>query len=262
MRFSEGISRKLAAGDWIFDKIGPAFHRRLSSPESKTLGEKSVTERCIAYYTGYPLREVSVETEFAFANVSSRVEQGLEKAFQSDYPKAKIVQPEHELQKRLVASLNLVKSKNPEAYSLVQQHIGFCRLSNVGFRSASHPHFFGLVIFGDRVLDLSEKELAISILHEMAHQELFLVNLIDRLVVSDFDHHEIHAPFQGKSRPPIGRLHSLWALYRMIQFQKFLGDVDRKHLSLLKDNAVAFAEGELTPFAQNLVEIARKRSCP
>jgi hypothetical protein len=75
-----------------------------------------------------------------------------------------------------------------------------------------------------------------------------------------FDYNEVHAPFQGVKRPPIGRLHSMWALYRMVQFQNTYAEVDQKYRELLLKNVEAFEDQELTPFGKKLVEIARKRA--
>jgi hypothetical protein len=94
----------------------------------------------------------------------------------------------------------------------------------------------------------------------MAHQELFLVNLLDRLVNEPWDYNQVHAPFQGIKRPPIGRLHSLWALYRMVQFQRSTGNVNQKHQNLLRQNVKAFEDQELTSFAKKLVEIAGRQA--
>ena len=102
--------------------------------------------------------------------------------------------------------------------------------------------------------------MAVMIILVIAHQELFLINLLDRLVNQPFDYNEVHAPFQGTKRPPIGRLHSMWALYRMVQFQKIQNEVDYKYRELLVKNVEAFEDQELTPFGKKLVEIARKRA--
>lgn len=112
----------------------------------------------------------------------------------------------------------------------------FVRVKSVNFRSASHPQIFGLILIGDGVHELTAKQLAVSVVHELAHQELFLINLLDRLVNQPFDYNEIHAPFQGTKRPPIGRLHSMWALYRMVQFQKIQNETDQKYQELLLKN--------------------------
>ena len=129
----------------------------------------------------------------------------------------------------------------------------YARLENVQFRSGSHPHAFGCLFFGEKIQLMSDLELSTSIVHEMAHQELFLINLLDRLIEEDFDFNMVHAPFQGKKRPPIGRLHSLYALFRMIQFQRRAGLLPAKYESLFLETANSFSSSELTSFGHNLV---------
>ncbi len=117
-----------------------------------------------------------------------------------------------------------------------------------------------MILLGDGVREQTAQELAVSVVHEMAHQELFLVNLLDRLVNEPWDYNQVHAPFQGMKRPPIGRLHSMWALYRMVQFQRSIGDINQKHQVLLQQNVEAFEDQELTSFAKTLVGIAERQA--
>jgi HEXXH motif-containing protein len=121
-----------------------------------------------------------------------------------------------------------------------------------------------LILIGDGVHDSKRaKQLAVSVVHELAHQELFLMNLLDRLVNQPFDYNEIHAPFQGTKRPPIGRLHSyVGACTVWFSFKKYkTGETDQKYQELLTDKiSEAFEDQELTPFGKKLVEIAGKRA--
>jgi hypothetical protein len=127
-------------------------------------------------------------------------------------------------------------------------------LETTGFAAASAPHFFGCIFVTPEWLELSAPEQMLSLVHEMAHQELFLVNLVDRLVNSSADYSLVHAPLQGKARPPIGRLHAAHALYRMVQFQTKLGwDCEENQMNL-KATCKSFLETELTPFAIRLIE--------
>ena len=157
--------------------------------------------------------------------------------------------------------MELIRRNDADISALLNDLVAaFVRVRSVNFRSASHPQIFGLILIGDGALELTAKQLAVSIVHELAHQELFLINLLDRLVNQPFDYNEVHAPFQGTKRPPIGRLHSMWALYRMVQFQKIQNETDQKYQELLLKNVEAFEDQELTPCGKKLVEIARKRA--
>jgi hypothetical protein len=123
-------------------------------------------------------------------------------------------------------------------------------LNEVNFRGASHPHFLGTLFLQVRDND-TLFDFMVSLIHESAHQELFLLNFVDRLINSQFDYNLIHAPYQNKERPPIGRLHSLHALYRMIQFIKIIDPKNENlnfYISKFKLNLNSFMPGELTEF--------------
>ncbi len=107
---------------------------------------------------------------------------------------------------------------------------------------------------------LDYKNLAVSIVHEMAHQELFLINVLDRLVEESADFSLVHAPFQGIVRPPIGRLHSLYALFRMVEFEKQSGLPNERHQQLIFDTIDSFQDFELTDFARQLVRAIETRT--
>jgi len=129
-------------------------------------------------------------------------------------------------------------------------------LDNVNFRGASHPHFLGSLFLHFNPND-SQFDFFVSIIHESAHQELFLINFVDRLVVEKYDFQLIHAPYQNKLRPPIGRLHSAHALFRMIQFVQIFDATNEKlnfFVSKFNDNLSSLDEKELTDFGRHLLK--------
>lgn len=141
---------------------------------------------------------------------------------------------------------------NKQIYSFILEFLEFIIiLKNVPFRGASHPHFMGSIFLNSNSF-YDSTELYNSLIHELAHQELFLINFIDRLVNKEFDYNLIHAPYQGMLRPPIGRLHSLHALYRMIQFNKMTPHPSKNQelfISKFKENLKSFNISEMTEFA-------------
>lgn len=90
------------------------------------------------------------------------------------------------------------------------------------FGSASHPHLFGAIIFSSKVLEKrGQAAVTRALIHEMAHQEIFLLNLIDPLIVlKTAETQRIYAPYQKKMRPPMGLVHATHALFRMLQYDK------------------------------------------
>lgn len=156
---------------------------------------------------------------------------------------------------------SFLRSKAPNTSKLKNQWVpSYMKLANVGFRSGSHPHAFGCIFFGDRVSEFTVPEVATSIVHEMAHQELFLFNLLDRLVESEADFKLVHAPFQGMKRPTIGRLHSLYALFRMVEFQRASELPSSRYSDLLLATADTFESNDLTEYGRRLVSAVVKRT--
>ena len=137
---------------------------------------------------------------------------------------------------------------------------GYCNLRNTTFRSASLPHAFGCIFFGELVWKSTASQIAVSIVHEMAHQELFLVNLVDRLVLGEADFKLVHAPLQGRLRPTIGRFHSLHALYRMIEFERIAGIECSRHVEQLLATAQTFGPNDLTEYGFSLVHAVVNRT--
>jgi hypothetical protein len=155
-----------------------------------------------------------------------------------------------------IESFCIIKDADPAMHASLESWIShICMVDGGDFRSASHPHLFGCLFMQ---VQADPTALAISLVHEMAHQELFLINLLDRLVEEGFDHRLIHAPFQGRERPPIGRIHSGYALFRMTLFERRIGYASLgRHMDLLDRTIATFSDNELTPFARSLIDAIR-----
>jgi len=262
MSFADRVLSELEQGQWTLSSIAPSFQRRLAGEIKTSASEKNISELCMSFYgkTQPQLMTVGNRKVASADDLSSEVKNLIQKILRPDNPNAEIINFEPQLSEKLNTALKLIGLTTPTTSELIKKLVtAFIRVDSVIFRSASHPHLFGLILIGDKANELTAEELAVSVVHELAHQELFLINLLDRLVNQTFDYHEVHAPFQGVKRPPIGRLHSLWALYRMVEFQMNINNVNQKHKMLLRENAQAFEDQELTPFAKRLVEIAVRR---
>lgn len=265
MSLAARILSELDEGHWTLNSIAPSFRRRLKAETNTELQETSISALCMGFYGKVRPQQIVIpklKKELDVPKTSPEVRELIEKTFVSDYPGSGLAAFETENSEKLQAALSLIEMKDPVLSLLLSEFVpAFVRVKSVNFRSASHPQIFGLILIGDGASELTAKQLAVSVVHELAHQELFLINLLDRLVNQAFDYNEVHAPFQGTKRPPIGRLHSMWALYRMVQFQKIQNEeVDHKYRELLVKNVEAFEDQELTPFGKKLVEIARKRA--
>lgn len=129
------------------------------------------------------------------------------------------------------------------------------------FDGLSHPHAFGCALLAEELLDIDPRRLAVRMVHELAHHELFLLNLVDRLMPKRAEGRLAHAPLQGRPRDPIGRLHAAHALFRMAQTARALGLHADEHLELLVRTGATFSEGELTEFAFELLRVQLGGTC-
>ncbi len=122
------------------------------------------------------------------------------------------------------------------------------------FKAASTPLIYGCLVVTMDWFNLSEHELALSATHELAHQELFLINTTDRLVAAGGDKVLKYAPLQKTDRPTIGRLHAAHALYRMIKFQESIDHDSSHNKRLLKQTCLTLESNELTVLAKQMIE--------
>jgi len=263
MSFAQRVLSELEQGQWTISSIAPSFGRRLAGEIKTPVTEKNISELCMSFYGKIQPQHISIGGHNKLAGaakLSIEVKKMIETILRADDPDSSVTEFEKDLAQRMREAMDLINKSCPAVFELIEKIVAnFVRVELVNFRSASHPHLFGIILIGDKANELKSEQLAVSIVHELAHQELFLINMLDRLVNQPFDYHEVHAPFQGINRPPIGRLHSLWALYRMVEFQIRNNNLNQKHKDLLQQNALAFEDQELTPFAKKLVEIAIRR---
>lgn len=264
MRLVEKMQETLKVGRWVFDDLGGSYQNLLSKKTNSDSLNKSISELCLSYYQKLPLMTtvLNSKTQGLYdLNCNQITMTTIQNLFSAEYPTISVGNFDALTADKLKRALFIVQSSNKAAYSHITENITLLlRVKGVSFRSASHPHLFGVILIGDGIENLSSEQAAVSIVHELAHQELFLINLADRLVNASFDYNEIHAPFQGKKRPPIGRLHSLWALYRMIDFQMASNNVNSKYVDLLSANVRAFDDGELTDIGKVLVNLASEQA--
>lgn len=261
---NSSIQHHLESGDWVVGEISDQLKSRLSKNQPTIEQEPGLTARSLAHYKRLNLFEVKIQSDsigLEDLNVSAEARSAIDSILNREIQGARLSSgfsiSERE---KLKSALDLIRKHDSSIELLLNKLVQtFLKAENVHFRSASHPHLMGSIILGTKATEQSVEKLAVSVVHELAHQELYMLNLLDRLVIKAFDHNEIHAPFQGRMRPPIGRLHSMWALYRMVQFQRKIGVCIEKHANLLKQNCQAFDSKELTEFGKFLVKMTEKQ---
>ncbi|MGE3680998.1 MAG: HEXXH motif-containing putative peptide modification protein [Bdellovibrionales bacterium] len=263
--------KTIESGGWTFEDLAPRFRsaliRRIGNAqdgqfnnfESRSLMELTL----LAYHSNIPRtwQGFGVNSKFLMPSCEPQsfavASELAEKVSPGGTPTA-LTSEDISL---IVRAERFLFDAAPSTFTLKDRWVNsYMKLQNVGFRSGSHPHAFGCIFFGERIREFTEMEVAVSIVHEMAHQELFLFNLLDRLVESDADFKLVHAPFQGMVRPTIGRLHSLYALYRMVEFERQAGINSDRHADILFATADTFAPGDLTDYGGRLVETVVRRT--
>lgn len=263
----------IESGGWTFDELAPRFRsallRRVVDAQEGQLAEVErrslMTLTLLAYEPSISRAWRGLDENSKFLPLPSDKESVVvasklaEKVSLGGAPSALTSEDKN----LIVRAESFLKDVAPHTFALKERWVrSYMKLENVGFRSGSHPHAFGCIFFGTRIREFTEKEVAVSIVHEMAHQELFLLNLLDRLVESEADFKLVHAPFQGIVRPTIGRLHSLYALYRMVEFEQQASLSSDRHADLLYATAETFTPGDLTEYGAKLVAaiVGRTRS--
>ena len=137
---------------------------------------------------------------------------------------------------------------------------GFLRLNEVNFKTASHPHFYGIIILSELFFKQSIESKYISVCHELGHHELFLINTTDRLVVNEYENHKVFVQLQNTERPPMARLHSLFALDKMISAAKRIRSLElEKFETMIIQNLETFNEIELTEFGNKVVTVLKEK---
>lgn len=261
---SSTLQKYVESGHWVAGELAGHLLKQLSKNQPSLHREPGLTSRCISHYRRLKLDDIKLQSDskgLSDLEISVGAEKAVNDIFNRELENASLAQGfTVEESKKLTSALELIRSLDPQVFSILSKVVGlFIKAENVQFRSASHPHLMGTIILSEKAFKQDTNGLAVSVVHELAHQELYFLNLMDRLVVKAFDYNQIHAPFQDRKRPPIGRLHSMWALYRMVQFERKIGVPVQKHEDLLRRNCIAFELPELTEFGKFLVAVTAKQ---
>ncbi len=185
------LAFELAKGDWVVSPILRKLKTQLSSESKST--DLGLCGSCLSHFRKIPPENILLRSNskgITDIGLNPLVNEEMKKLLQPDFPYAEVgfLFKRDEIVK-IKSAMNLIQEVDASLATLVEEAIElFIKVDNVSFRSASHPHILGAILLGNRIYELTEKQLAVSIVHELAHQELFLLNLMDRLVVKDFDY--------------------------------------------------------------------------
>ncbi len=264
----DNLSKQLSlATPWVTDSILPEFVLALKkfAPEN-TVSDPTV----LALFKYQPdlLRELNQSDLVQIASVlplnigTSANQMLVQKLSRGDCQYSTITNPQREFE-LFSESVSFLQKNSPDFATEVKAVLRhFIKVSShQKFAAASHPHVWGTIIISDHFLEMTPAERSLSLVHESAHQELFLINLLDRLVAKESEFALVHAPFQGKERPPIARLHAAHVLYRMCQYNKQLGENYLQDIMMLRQTLETFGQNDLTDFAQKALIYNYREFC-
>lgn len=255
------LIQRLSSGSWLFDELMPPFldkingSARLSFLNGRRIPAYAAT---LAYYRVFSEPEVLSALECGaftgrtpFRPETRPIWSRLALTVKADSSPADLDPSQSAVLSNSWKKLKELDASTGDQFEKIIQ--AMVALEDSGFGAASTPHLFGCLFVTRQWLGQPFEKRMTSLVHELAHQELFVINLVDRLVNSSCDYALAHAPLQGKARPPIGRLHAAHALFRMRDFQKRVGWEHAENDRLLAETCGTFKAGELTPFADELV---------
>lgn len=256
MSLKDEIISNLKNQEWSFDTLFPDFDESLKLKSDKSF----ITSRCAEYYLNSEIDVLINEpaTYYPYlitANDSCGFWDYVLEKISSDTIKFRLADFNPEHIESILESLIKIKKNDPIVYSYFKKYIPFILVveKNEAY-SLSTPHLFGTIILSENLFSSTE-DVDITLVHELAHQELFLINLIDSLINERFLSSLKYSPFQRKERPPLGRLHASHALFRMSQYS--LKSNNCNHNSIKQEFAKMIAtlqEFELTRLGNTILE--------
>lgn len=250
---------ELHAGRWILPSVGTHFrHELLQLLSQKSQSELKALPTCVLSAAFYRNENAG---EFKSRRLPSHpimiVDEGAERVFWNRALK-ELVGSEARLAAISASDLLVIDSAVSEILEVIPElkasfdlidHFVFYESSE--WAASSQPHYFGAIFLKSSLL--KNGKLAETIVHELAHQELFGLNLLDRLVAEAADEKRTYAPFQRVERPTIGRLHAAHALYRVSQFYA-------RAEKTLDQTICTFDPGDLTELGSFLLDCYRRNT--
>jgi hypothetical protein len=270
------VVRLMREGRWTFPRLGPGFIEEMVLRAQALAGADPGRDR-IAALPSYRLAALAlkaVDPDVAFTGSdgpSLLLDLGEDQAqppifwraflrsfnsdgYYPDTPPAEYCRPTADHHRVLDAVVSLLRERTPHTHASFTGCISRILLVQGAPLNGSSPRFFGCLLLPASLLAIAPDRIAAQLVHELAHQELFVLNAYDRLVARAGDDVIRFSAFAGVRRPTMGRLHAAHALFRMIQHSRQTGGstfVNRLKLRLTTHD---FREGELTPVGQTIVD--------
>jgi hypothetical protein len=159
---------------------------------------------------------------------------------------------EHVSVRAALAGLNAADLEAHAALNNCIRHI--VPLQGTPFGAKVHPWLFGCIFFHEYLLSAGPKETAVTLVHELAHHELFLINLVDSLVEPTAAGDPQPALGQHCPHSAIDGLHEAHALFRTTRYQRLAGGDWPGQAALLGEALTSLRSQKLTPLGVLLVD--------
>ncbi|MCB1197435.1 MAG: hypothetical protein KDK51_03615 [Deltaproteobacteria bacterium] len=146
-----------------------------------------------------------------------------------------------DLQAKLTQALHMIETYWPAAFTeltaIMKSYIWYEEEGKTS-KAYSSPKNFGITFLSaPHFSHVSVETLATQLVHEAAHQILFVECAIDPLIPNDYGK-EVYSPFRDNMRPAIGALHALMAMARMLMWAEKIEHA--KEESLRKESQIIF----------------------
>lgn len=262
----QDLIHRMRTQRWSFESLHQDFTDALLNKADQSLIDLSITGLAIHYFfkdLTLPMTALWRSQDLTILNAENMSDVDVETwqllinklAYKGEQQGALHAFDDNSITERLHIACEKIKRHWPAAYQNFRKSVPYiCPIKNTTFCSTSTPKHFGVLFINSDQID-DDEELEITLIHEMAHQELFLINTRDPLINPRYKHHMLHAKFQGYNRPPIGRLHSTHALFRMLQYARIIRS--KYQDAIVRDFSEAMntlLHEELSDFGQQLYD--------
>lgn len=255
LHWDDLIGALCARGEWCFDLLERPVREKMELP----LGDERPTVAALLQKLSEAehvpdIRGRQLPRVLRPYDDDSVVAEGLVHSTNRSVPSMRISSEPVVPKETLAEAIDLIACFGGLTFDCMQEHhYAIFEVEDVGGISFSQENCYGIIFLSESP-NVSSGSLSVTLVHEFAHQELFLLNFFDPLVSASGINDERHSPFQGKARPTIGRLHAAHALFRMTQF------IDQASWPLAPDTARdllgvtdTLEDGLLTELGQRLL---------
>ena len=194
------ILDKLTNGHWVLDLLSPSILKKITEDQKFLNAKSEITDITLKSYAIFYYCHLKSPLTILFYD--KVIDQNFNQIILNKIAKAGFIDNfSYEEQEKIVDSLNQVQRLGTTGFFQFVKELSFIKMNSMQFRSATTPHLIGAIILTTQVNYCDSYELSRSIVHELAHHELFLINFYDRLTLEKTDGVNVFSPYQKIERP-------------------------------------------------------------